>query len=310
MKKLLPIAIAIATLSLTGCTDYREVPVGKVGKVISDEGVQPELLQPGNYNIGYAMKYTKSLALLDTSVETIPVTLAIRMADNQTLTVTTLIKTQLNTKLDKSGNSPVLDSMFGMITPDKAGANTLNIPLTKVYDKLGKDLVQRSMVDVISSNTLETFQKNRAAINDKVEQLIGKQFTKTPLVLLSATFTNIGYPQSYINRADELKSMEMSVELKKNEEEARRAKLMEEEKSIVIDQRVRLAKAETIRLENLATSKGLNPMLLEYRKLDLEERRLDVDMEMAKAAAKNGNATIFYPLHQKPDYAETKLSKK
>lgn len=303
MKKLLSVLFLGASVLMTGCTDYRTIPVSKVGKVVDNKGVSKETYNAGTRDIGWAWRYTKKLVLLDTSVETIPLDLTIRLADNQELGVQLLVKTQLDISEDET-----IDAMFGMITPQTTGdSNTLNIPLTLIYSKLGQDLVRRTMVEVVTPQTLESFQEDRKEINDKIEEVIRQRFKSTPLVLLSATINKVKYPQSYMDKANDLKKMEMDVELRAKEEQAKRAKLLEEEQTIVIDQRVRLAKAETIRLENLKTSEGLNPLLLEYRKMELEEKRLEVDALMAEAAKVNGNSTIFYPTGQKPSYIDTRM---
>ena len=241
------------------------------------------------------------MVLLDQSVEIIPFNLSIRLADNQTLDVELLVKTQLDLN-----NQETIDSMFTMITPIDQGNNTLKIPLTLIYKKLGEDLVRRTLVEVVTPHTLESFQKDRKLINDTIEKVISQRFENTPLVLYTATINKVKYPQTYIDKANEIKDMEMSVELKTAEELAKRERLRQEEITISIDQRVRLAKAETIRLENKKTSEGLNPMLLEYRKMELEELRLQVDMEFAKNSGKSGN-TVYYPVGQKPNYIETRL---
>ena len=305
VNKLLALAVLAMAALTTGCTDYRTIPVSKVGKVVDNSGVSKETYQAGKRDIGWAWRYTKTLVLLDTSVETIPLRLTMRLADDQELTVQLLVKTRLDT-----ADSNAVDAMFGMVTPQAAGDNTKNIPLTLVYEKLGQDLVRRSMVEVITPHSLESFRAQRKAINDTIEKLVNERFEKTPLMLLSATINDVVYPTTYITQANKIKDAEMSKALKAAEEEAKRARLMEEEKTVAVEQRVRLAKAETVRLENLKTSKGLNPMLLEYRKLELEDKRLDVDAMFAKAAEKTGNATIFYPSHQKPDYVDVSLSRK
>lgn len=294
--------LATVLLGATACTDYRTIPVSTVGKVVDNSGVSKETYQAGTRDIGWAWKYTKKLVLLDQSVEIIPFNLSIRLADNQTLDVELLVKTQLDLE-----NKNTIDSMFTMITPVDMGDNTLKIPLTLIYKKLGEDLVRRTLVEVVTPHTLESFQKDRKVINDTIEKVIAERFENTPLVLYTATINKVKYPQTYIDKANEIKDMEMSVELKTAEEMAKRERLKQEEVTIAIDQRVRLAKAETIRLENKKTSEGLNPMLLEYRKMELEEIRLQVDMEMAKAASKAGNNTIYYPVGQKPNYIETRL---
>lgn len=302
MKTLTRILMVTFALMITACSDYRTIPVSTVGKVVDNSGVSKETYQAGTRDIGWAWKYTKKLVLLDQSVEIIPFNLPIRLSDNQTLSIELLVKTQLDLT-----DAETIDSMFTMITPVNIDNNNLKIPLSLIYKKLGEDLVRRTLVEVVTPHTLESFQKERKQINDTIEKIINERFKNTPLVLYTATINKVKYPDTYINKANEIKDMEMSVELKTSEELAKRARLEQEEITIAIDQRVRLAKAETIRLENIATSKGLNPMLLEYRKMELEELRLQVDMEMAKAASKNGNSVIYYPIGQKPDYVETRM---
>ncbi len=298
MKKILFITFA---LLLTACTDYRTIPVSTVGKVVDNSGVSKETYQAGSRNIGWSFFYTKKLILLDQSIELIPVNLDIRLADNQTLGIELMVKTQLN-----QADSSITDSMFTAITPIRIDDDNMKIPLGLIYAKLGADLVRRTLVEVITPHTLESFQAERKIINDTIEKIIIERFKHTPLVLYTATINNVTYPPSYIAKANQIKSEEMSVALKIAEEVAKRAKLKEEEITVAIDQRVRLAKAETIRLENLKTSQGLNPLLLEYRKLELEELRLLVDMEFAKNSGKAGN-TVYYPVGQKPSYIETRL---
>lgn len=291
----------VATLALTGCTDYRDIPVSTVGKVVDNSGVSKETYQAGKRDIGHAFRYTKKLILLDQSVEIIPMKLDIRLADNQTLGVTLAVKLQLDIS-DKAS----IDSMFTLITPIKVNDDTMKIPLTLIYTKLGADLVQRTLVEVVTPESLESFQKDRKKINDTIESIIKERFKSTPLLLYSATITKVQYPQTYIDKANDIKDMQMNVEKTREQEIAKRAKLEEQEATIVIDQRVRLAQAETIRLENLKTTDGINPMLLEYRKLELERLRLEVDLEFAKNSGKSGN-TVYYPVGQKPEYINTRL---
>jgi len=298
------IAMSAIVLFASACSDYRTIPVSTVGKVVSNSGVSKETYQAGTRDIGWNMKYTSKLVLLDTAVEIIPLNLDIRLSDSQELGIELLVKTQLDLT-----DSASIDSMFGLVTPVASGNNTLKIPLTLVYAKLGQDLARRTLVEVVTPQTLESFQTNRKEINDKIEQIIAERFKNTPLKLYSATINRVVYPKTYINSSNEIKTQEMSVALKQAEEKAKRAKLLEEEITIEIDQRVRLAKAKTIRLENAETSAGLNPMLLEYRKMELEEKRLEVDMEFAKNSGKNGN-TVYYPVGQKPTYIDTLMGQK
>ena len=293
---------ALLIVAFSSCSDYRTIPVSTVGKVVDNSGVSKETYQAGTRDIGWAFKYTKKLVLLDTAVEIIPLRLTIRLSDSQELDVEVLVKTQLDLTDPKS-----IDSMFGLVTPINSGNNTLKIPLTLVYKKLGEDLVRRTLVEVVTPHTLESFQENRKSINDTIESIITDRFYNTPLKLYTATINEVKYPQTYIIKSNQIKDEEMSIELKVATETAKRARLAEEELTVEILRRVTLAKAETIRQENVKTADGLNPILLEYRKMELEELRLQVDMEFAKAASTSGNSVIYYPMGQKPDYIDTRM---
>lgn len=301
MKKFLAMGTAALALLATGCTDYRTIPPSKVGKVISQSGISPEIYQPGNRDIGWDRR-SKRLVLLDVGVDLYPVPLKMNLADKQELTVELVVKTQLNLE-----NEDQIDAMFTMVTPEKVDDYNYNIPLSLLFNKLAKDLVERTMVEIITPYTLEGFQENRKAINDEIERVLNSRFKKTPLVLYTASIKNVTYPPSYISNAQEIKQAAMEAEKREKTEEAKRRQLAAEELTVEVEKRVRLAKAEALRLENVKVSKGLNPLLLEYQKLELENKRLEVDMKMAEALSNSNNSVVYYPVGQKPEYIDYKL---
>lgn len=301
MKKLLTIgAMALAMLA-TGCTDYRTIPPSKVGKVMDNSGISKELYQPGNRDIGFSRR-TKKLILLDVGVDLYPVTLKMNLSDKQELTVNLMVKTQLDLR-----NEDQMDAMFTMVTPKKIDDYTYKIPLSLLFDKLARDLVERTMVEIITPYTLEGFQENRKEINDAIEKVLAQRFKKTPLVMYTASIKDVTYPPSYLANAQDIKKETMDAIKKEKTEEAKRRKLLAEEITVKVDQRVRLAKAEALRLENLKVAAGLDPLLLEYQKLELEKVRLEVDMKMAEALASSNNSVVYYPTGQKPDYIDVNM---
>lgn len=304
MKKLLTLGAMALALLATGCTDYRTIPPSKVGKVISQSGISPEIYQPGNRDIGFARR-SKRLVLLDVGVDLYPVPLKMNLSDKQELTVELVVKTQLDLT-----NEDQIDAMFTMVTPKKIDDYNYNIPLSLLFNKLARDLVERTMVEIITPYTLEGFQENRKAINDEIERVLSKRFKKTPLVLYTASIKNVTYPPSYLTNAQDIKKADMEAEKREKTEAAKRRQLAAEELTVEVEKRVRLAKAEALRLENAKVSEGLNPLLLEYQKLELEKTRLEVDMKMAEALANSNNSVVYYPTGQKPTYVDYSMGTK
>lgn len=304
MKKLLTIGTMALAMLATGCTDYRTIPPSKVGKVMSESGISKEVYQPGTRDIGWA-KRSKRMILLDVGVDLYSVPLKMNLTDKQELTVELMIKTQLDLT-----NEDQIDAMFTMVTPRQIDKYNYKIPLSLLFNKLAKDLVERTMVEIITPYTLEGFQENRKAINDEIERVLIQRFKKTPLVIYTASIKDVTYPPSYISNAQDIKKAFMDAEKKEKEEEAKRRKLAAEELTVEVEKRVRLAKAEALRLENKKVSDGLNPLLLEYQKLELEKQRLEVDMKMAEALSGSNNSVVYYPTGQKPDYIDINMGLK
>lgn len=297
MKYLQIIALVIVAMVASGCTDYRTVPPAHVGKILGKDGYKKgPLLQPGNHDIGWERRISNNLVLVDLSINTFAEPMEMVLADKQKLNFDVKIKTRINRE-----DQAILDGMFNIIQP---GPNA-TITLAMVYQKYGRDLVRVVAREVVGPYSLEEIQTNYALISKQIDAKLAEKFKSTPLRLEIASLGKIKFPDSYTKAVEEEKKQKLQVEINKNKEEAKRKLFEEEEKTVLVEQRVRLAKAETLRLENLKTKEGLSPLLLEYEKLQLDRERIAVDKVMAENIKDGKGAnTIYYPMGQKPSYVD------
>lgn len=295
------VMIVAVLLVASGCTDYKTVPPAHVGKILGKDGYKKgPLLQPGNHDIGWERRINNELVLVDLSINTFPETMEMILSDKQKLKFDVKVKTRIN-----RDDTNTLDGMFNIITPD--AHNTISLQM--VYTKYGRDLVRVVAREVVSPYTLEDIQTNFAEISKQIDARLAERFKATPLILELATMGNIVYPDTYTKAVEKEKSTQLQIAINKADEEAKREKLLEEEKSVLVEQRVRLAKAETLRLENAKTASGLSPMLLEYEKLQLERERIAVDRVMAENIGKNQNTnTVYYQQGQRPNYIDYNMA--
>jgi hypothetical protein len=301
MKSLFKIsALAVVAVLASGCSDYQTVPPAHVGKILGKDGYKVgELLQPGNHDIGWERKIDNRLILVDLSINTYNEPMEMVLSDRQTLVFEVKVKTRIN-----RDNQAILDGMFNIISPDLRNTITLK----NVYAKYGMDLVRMTAREVVGPYTLEEIQENYGKISHQIDAALAERFKSTPLRLEMASLGGIKFPETYTIAVEEEKSQMLQQAINKNREEAKRALFIEQEKTILVEQRVRIAKAETLRLENLKTKDGLSPLLLEYEKLRLEADRIEVDRIMAENIKDGKGAnTIYYPMGKKPAYVDFSL---
>lgn len=64
-----------------------------------------------------------------------------------------------------------------------------------------------------------------------------------------------------------------------------------------------------MRLENIEIAKGLNPLLIEYQRLELQEKQLEINLVLAQAAAEGNNKIIYvtYGIDKDPTVSQGKI---
>lgn len=294
MEKIKLIMMVILVCLSIGCTNYQTVDSAQVGKVLGKDGLRPGLLEMGNHNIGWEPKIDNKLITLDIGVDTFVEKMEIPLADKQVL------KFDVKVKARVKSDDETRESVFSMI-PN----NGNHISLKQVYNREVKDIVRNVSRGVLSPRNLEEVQTDYSDITRELDKLLADEFKKTSMDMLKATIGKIEYPASYTKKVEEEKAEELNLSINKKKEEAKRELINQQLLTVQKEKRLRTEQAEVLRLENLKTAAGLNPLLIEYQKIQLEAKRLEVDLVMAQNIKDGKGANvIYYPIGKKPDYID------
>lgn len=129
--------------------------------------------------------------------------------------------------------------------------------------------------------------QNYARINQELQRAIMGAAKSTPLQVTSVLMGGISYPKVITDAIELQKQRELDIKRIEAEQEAtirkKEAELVNARKQKEID----LLKASSIRDQNKIISAGINNQLLEYRRLEVQEK-------MAEQLGNNGSV-VFYP---------------
>lgn len=266
-KKLAIASMIAATVVMTGCS--REVVgPGELGKVLSTSGYSADLKQTGKYWLWF----TENMVVLDLTTQTLSEKMSVKMSDDLQLDF------QVRARVRIRNDERIINAMFNDI---RHRDYRVNLPM--VYAVYGRDEVSNAARSVISKYKIKEFANNFDRINQELQVELSKRMKNSPIEISNVTIGEVVYPPVITKAIEDQMERELAIQTEKNnqaiemERKANRVEL--EHKNYEIE----MIKARAIRDYNKITADGLNPMLIQYRQLEVMEKM-----------AENNNA-VFVP---------------
>lgn len=261
------ITATLIVVMLTGC-GYHTVPPASKGKILSTMGYSADVKETGKY----LLWGRDEMVVLDTSTQTMAESVSVKMQDNMTLNFQVRFRTRI------AGNDKVINAMFNDITHE-----AYQVSLPRVYAVYGKDVVQSVARSVVGKYKTEDVGVNFDKITNDLHQELVKRMVNSPLEVSNITLANIQYPDVIVKAIEAQQERKLAIETEANNQAVEMVKKENELKLAKADYEIRMTRANALRDENKTTAEGLNPMLLEYRRL-----------EVLESMTKNNNA-VFVP---------------
>lgn len=256
MKKIALAVTAAISLTLAGC-EVSTVPPASKGKILSSSGYSADVKETGKYWLfGF-----KNMVILDTSTRMISENITVKMIDNLDLPFQLHFRTRIH------GSNDVINSMFNDITHEN-----YSVSLDRVYSVYGKNVVTNAARTVMSKYRVDEVAVNFEKINNDIFNEIKKRMVGNPLEVSDVTLARISYPPIITEAVEKQQERELAIVTEKNQQAIEMLKKENELALASADYEIRIKRAEAIRDENKITSDGLNPVLLQYRNLEVLEK--------------------------------------
>lgn len=282
MKKVYVTLVLIFSLGfLSACGDYVEIPPAHVGKLSTASGLSEGIIQPGQEWLSSFCWVCDKLIILEAGDFPIEEPLEVFMPSGND---------RLNLKVDirgviTIGTDPTnLNRVFSKIPAVPVSDRVSSIPMTKIYNTYGRQVLRSIARDVIREHSINEVLSNSALISNKVEKAVRDELKSTPMSLNRLGLADIQPPPVVVAAEETRKKREVDIlkaeadkQIKLKEAEARLAVAVKE-------QEVDLKEAETTVLVNKKLSEGMNKAII-------TRKALDILMELAKS----DNKVFFMP---------------
>lgn len=293
MKNLFKVVCAMmfaaAMVSLTGCT--QPVPPGYIGKIITPKGVQPEVYETGRVSVWGRDR----LVLIQTAsvLRKAPVTVIMNdrysdkngIHDRIGLEMNFIINIRYRLNTDKKVITSMMKDM-------KLDSNVDSIDTSYIYDKYGDMVVGRVSREILGKYTPEEVLQNLPTINKKLFNTIKGSLDASPLIVSSVSLGPVSLPGIITKRINKNKETELSTAEKQAKQKIDMLQ-KRNETELAKQQAVKDAiDAKSLANQNRILNQSITPEVLELRRLQLQEKQIDM---MKQSLTSGSNNAVFVP---------------
>lgn len=256
MKNFVVMLMIVAMFVVAGCSRVTVPPAAK-GKILSSSGYSSDVKETGKY----WLTWFEDMVILDTSTQTKSEAITVKMADDLDVTFTINFRTRI------AGNDKTINAMFNDITHED-----YLVSLDRVYRVYGRDVVHKTAREVVSVYLTKDVSKNFKKINDDLHAALVTSMVNSPLEVSNVTIGQIQWPKLITEAVEKQQERELAIQTEVNDQAVKMVQKQNELKLANANYEIRMTQARAIRDENATTAEGLNPILLEYRRIEMMEK--------------------------------------
>jgi hypothetical protein len=273
MKKFLSsFAVFAASIFFVGCGQQVEVPPAHVGKIMTKDGYQDNLIPTSKFRLEPCISYCDRLVTLDVSDSTFNNPMVIFMPTDK-LNLSVSVQTTLSINQKKTAE------IFNAISPAKdkeEGEYLSRIDKTGVYKTYAEQIIVTESREYLSKFTIGELASSIEQINSELRNRISKALAeRTPFSVRYVGITNIAYPkiitdaqENAAKRREQIETEEAQLAISKvtmdrDLQEARMARAIAKEKAET--------EAEAQRIQ----AQTIDPRVMELRKIENQAAWID-----------------------------------
>ena len=269
------LAVAAATL-LAACGQRVEVPPAHVGKIMTKDGYQENLIPTSKLRLPACLVNCDRMVLLDIADKAYREELNIFIPGDQlNLGVTVQATLSINPKKT--------EELFNAISPKELENYLSVIENGRIYQTYASQIIQKEVREYLSQFTISQIASSNEKINSelsvKLQEVISE---RTPFSVRFVGITGLAYPK-IITEAQE-KAAERREQIQSEEAQAKvtEVKLEAQLKEARLQRAIEKEKAETEALAQRVLAESVDSRVLELRKLEIQKTYADAQLLAAK----------------------------
>lgn len=259
------IALSVAAvIGLAGCGQAVEVPPAHVGKVMTKDGYQDNLIPTSKFRLAPCWAYCDRLVLLDVSDKSYVEQMSIFIPEDK-LNLSVDIRTTLSINPKKTVE------LFNALSPTEKEDDTSLISSNDIYRTYASQIIQAEAREYLSKFSISEIASSNEKINSDIRERLGKAIeARTPFSVRYVGVTNIKYPKIITDAQEKAAERREAIQQEEAQLQISKVKLERELQEARLTRAIEKEKAETEAIAQRTLAESVDSRVLELRRLENE----------------------------------------
>ena len=254
-------AAATAAL-LSACGARVEVPPAHVGKIMTKDGYQDNLIPTSNFRLSPCWAYCDRLVTLDVADKAYQETMSIFIPEDK-------LNLGVTVRATLSINPKKTTELFNAISPKEETDALSVIENQKIYSTYASQIIQAEVREYLSQYSISQIASSNEKINADLGVRLGKAIEeRTPFAVRHVGITNLQYPDIITKAQEAAAERREAIQQEEAQTQVSAARLERELREARMQRAIEKEKAETEAVSQATLAQSVDARVLELRKLE------------------------------------------
>lgn len=269
MKIVKMIGAMLVAGMLAACGSQVEVPPAHVGKIMTKDGYQDNLIPTSKFRLAPCLAYCDRIVLLDVSDKSYTENLSIFIPQDK-LNLGVSVRTTLSVNPKKT------TELFNSLSPQPVDGDVSLIASESIYRTYAAQIIQAEVREYLSQHSIGEIASSNEKINADIRERLSKALEqRTPFTVRYVGITGIEYPRIITDAQEKAAERREAIQQEEAQLQISKVKLERELQEARLNRAIEKEKAETEALAQSTLAASVDSRVLELRRLENERAWID-----------------------------------
>lgn len=262
-------ALALAATLMVGCGERVEVPPGHVGKIMTKDGYQDNLIPTSKLRLPACITYCDRLVVLNATDRAYVEEMTILIPEDK-LNINVAIKATLSVDPSKT------DALFNKLPQTPQTDYFSVIDGQAIYTTYGQQVLQAEVRAYLTKFTISEIASNNERINAELGARLTKVMSeRTPFKVSYVGMTKIAYPKIITDAQENAAKRREAIQQEEAQLQVSKVQLERELQEARLQREIEKEKATTEAIKQRTVAETITPQYLRMKELEIEQTKAD-----------------------------------
>lgn len=277
IKRLASIAAVVFGAALvSACGQKVEVPPAHVGKIMTKDGYQENIIPTSKFRMDKCWAYCDRLVLLDIADKAYQEDLNIFIPEDQ-------LNLGVTVKATLSINPKKTEELFKAISPKELDSQQSVIESHKIYQTYASQIIQKEVREYLSKYSISQIASSNEKINSDLAERLGKVIAeRTPYNVRFVGLTGLAYPKIITDAQEAAAERREAIQKEEAQTKVSEAQLERQLKEARLQRAIEKEKAETEADAQKVLATSVDSRVMQLRELEIKKTLADAQLKAAE----------------------------